>query len=146
MHIGLIGGIGAAATVAYYQRLTAAVAARHQPLELTIVQADIRPLIANANSDGREAQARLFAPLIDRLRAAGADCAARVRIDADLGALPTHEWLRVGVPLKCLQGAGADMRRIDRPLRIETTGRLALALTRVELGTNPDRTLACTTR
>lgn len=76
----------------------------------------------------------------------GADCAARVRIDADLGALPTHEWLRIGVPLKCLQGAGADMRRIDRPLRIETAGRLALALTRVELGTNPDRTLACTTR
>lgn len=82
MHIGLIGGIGAAATVAYYQRLTAAVAARHQPLELTIVQADIRPLIANANSDGREAQARLFAPLIDRLRAAGADCAALTSIGA----------------------------------------------------------------
>lgn len=76
----------------------------------------------------------------------GADCAARVRIDADLGALPANEWLRVGVPLKCLQNAGADMRRIDRPLRIETGGRLALALTRVELGTNPDRTLACTTR
>ncbi len=76
----------------------------------------------------------------------GADCAARVRIDADLKALPQNEWLRVGIPLKCLQSAGADMRRIDRPLRIATAGRLALALTRVELGTNPDRTLACTMR
>jgi aspartate racemase len=82
MHIGLIGGIGPAATTVYYQRLCRAMAARKTPLELTIVQADIHPLIANANSDGRESQARLFAPLIDRLRLAGADCAALTSIGA----------------------------------------------------------------
>jgi aspartate racemase len=82
MHIGLIGGIGPAATVVYYQRLCTAMAARQIPLELTIVQADIHPLIANANSDGRAAQARLFAPLVDRLSAAGADCAALTSIGA----------------------------------------------------------------
>ena len=82
MHIGLIGGIGPAATVVYYQRLCAATAAPGAPLDLTIVQADIQPLIVNANSDGREAQARLFAPLIDRLRAAGAECAALTSIGA----------------------------------------------------------------
>lgn len=82
MHIGLIGGIGPAATVVYYQRLCAAMAARGARLELTIVQADIQPLIVNANSDGRDAQARLFAPLIDRLRAAGAECAALTSIGA----------------------------------------------------------------
>jgi aspartate racemase len=82
MHIGLIGGIGPVATVVYYQRLCAEMAARGARLELTIVQADIQPLIANANSDRREAQAGLFAPLVDRLKAAEAECAALTSIGA----------------------------------------------------------------
>ena len=76
MHIGLIGGIGPAATVVYYQRLCAEMAARGARLELTIVQADIHELIANNLADRREAQAAAYAPLIDRLKAAGAECAA----------------------------------------------------------------------
>lgn len=76
LHLGLIGGIGPAATVVYYQRLTRAVRARGLPLELTIVQADIDSLIANVNGGHPEAQAQLYARLIDRLKAAGADCAA----------------------------------------------------------------------
>jgi aspartate racemase len=76
MHIGLIGGIGPAATVVYYQRLCAAMAARGKRLELTLVQADIHELIANNLADRREAQAVVYAQLIDRLKAAGADCAA----------------------------------------------------------------------
>lgn len=76
MHIGLIGGIGPAATVVYYQRLCAAMAARGQPLDLTLVQADIHELIANNLADRRTAQAVVYARLIDRLKAAGADCAA----------------------------------------------------------------------
>lgn len=76
LHIGLIGGIGAAATVVYYQRLCAAMAARGKPLELTLVQADIHALIANNLADRRTEQAALYAPLIGRLAAAGADCAA----------------------------------------------------------------------
>lgn len=76
MHIGLIGGIGPAATVVYYQRLCAAMAARGKPLDLTLVHADIHELIANNLADRREAQAGVYAGLIDRLKAAGADCAA----------------------------------------------------------------------
>ena len=76
MHIGLIGGIGPAATVVYYQRLCAAMAARTLPLDLTIVQADIQELIRNNLADRREAQAEIYAGLIDRLKAGGADCAA----------------------------------------------------------------------
>jgi len=76
MHIGLIGGIGPAATVAYYQRLSAAMQARRVPLELTLVNADIFGLIANVNADRRQDQARDYARLIDRLKAAGAGCAA----------------------------------------------------------------------
>jgi aspartate racemase len=76
MHIGLIGGIGPAATLVYYQRLCAAMAARGARLELTLVQADIHELIANNLADRREAQAVIYAGLIDRLKAAGAECAA----------------------------------------------------------------------
>ena len=73
MHIGLIGGIGVAATVVYYQRLTAAC---DRPLELTIVHADVQELIRNNLADDRHAQAAVYAKLIDRLKDAGADCAA----------------------------------------------------------------------
>jgi aspartate racemase len=76
MHIGLIGGIGPAATIVYYDRLTRAVRAAGGKLELTIVQADIDELIANGTADRREAQAEAYARLIGRLKAAGADCAA----------------------------------------------------------------------
>lgn len=76
MHIGLIGGIGPAATVAYYERLVALVRAGGGTLRLTIAHADIAQLIANGRADNRAAQARVYARHIDELRGAGADCAA----------------------------------------------------------------------
>ncbi len=76
MHIGLIGGIGVAATVVYYQRLAKAVAAKGRQLDLTIVQADAPTLVKNNREDNRQAQADIYGPLIDRLKAAGAECAA----------------------------------------------------------------------
>jgi len=76
MHIGLIGGIGPAATVAYYERLTRTMRDAGRRLELTIVQADVNELIANGIADRREEQAAVYAALIARLQAAGAECAA----------------------------------------------------------------------
>ena len=76
MHIGLIGGIGPAATIVYYQRLCAEMRTRGQPLELTIVQADVDELVRNNLADDRDAQAAVYLGLIKRLQAAGADCAA----------------------------------------------------------------------
>lgn len=76
LHIGLIGGIGVAATVVYYQRLTAAVSKLGGRLELTIVQADVQDLIRNNLADNRVEQAEIYLRLIDRLKAAGAHCAA----------------------------------------------------------------------
>lgn len=76
LHIGLIGGIGPAATVVYYQRLCAAMRTRGARLELTVVQADIHDLIANNLADRRVEQAEIYAGLIQRLKAAGADLAA----------------------------------------------------------------------
>ena len=76
MHIGLIGGIGPASTLVYYDRLTRRVREAGGRLELTLAQADVRDLIENVTSDRREEQARIYAGLIDRLRAAGCACAA----------------------------------------------------------------------
>ena len=83
MHLGLIGGIGVAATIVYYRRLAAAVAKRSEGrLDLTIVHGDIQELIRNNLADRRDEQARSFLPLLERLRAAGADCAALTSLGA----------------------------------------------------------------
>ncbi len=76
MHIGLIGGIGPGATEFYYRGLVEAHAAAERPLELTIVQAEARDLVANLTAGDAHAQAAIFLRLVERLAAAGADAAA----------------------------------------------------------------------
>ena len=76
MHIGLIGGIGVAATIVYYQRLTAEVAGRGKTLDLTIDHSEIQTLIGNFEAGRKAEQAKVYARHIDRLKASGCDCAA----------------------------------------------------------------------
>jgi len=76
MHIGLIGGIGPAATDYYYRRLIAAFAARGEPLDLTIVHADAATLLTNLASSAVAEQVAIYARVTDRLAAAGADFVA----------------------------------------------------------------------
>lgn len=76
MHIGLIGGIGPAATISYYQRLSAVMRELQVPLDVTIVNADVQQLIRNNAADLRHEQAAVYATLLGRLHAAGAECAA----------------------------------------------------------------------
>ena len=76
MHIGLIGGIGPAATDHYYRSLIARHVALGPPLDLTIVHADARDLVANLAAGAADRQAALFLPLVERLEAAGARAAA----------------------------------------------------------------------
>ena len=66
MHIGLIGGIGVAATVVYCQRLATATAARGARLNLTMVHGDIQELIRNNLAGRRQEQTRAFLPLLER--------------------------------------------------------------------------------
>ena len=76
MHIGLIGGIGPAATISYYQRLTSRMRELQSPLDLTIVNADVQVLTRNNSAELRHEQAAVYAALLTRLHAAGAECAA----------------------------------------------------------------------
>ncbi len=74
MHIGMIGGIGPAATLFYYKQLAKVYSEHDVELELTIVNSNVKNLIANlAAGRGRE-QATEFKRLADRLVSVGAEC------------------------------------------------------------------------
>jgi aspartate racemase len=75
VHIGLIGGIGPAATEFYYRGLVKGHALAGKPLEVTIVHADARELVSNLALGAAKAQAEIFLKYIRRLQSAGADSA-----------------------------------------------------------------------
>ena len=76
MHIGLIGGIGPAATEHYYRLLVRAHVEAGRPLDLTIANAEVGDLARNMAANAPDAQAAIFARLVHRLKAAGATAAA----------------------------------------------------------------------
>jgi aspartate racemase len=76
MHIGLIGGIGPAATDFYYRGLIDRHTREGTTLDLTIAHAEVRELTRNLARGDRAAQAAVFARLVERLAAAGAQKAA----------------------------------------------------------------------
>jgi aspartate racemase len=76
MHIGLIGGIGPAATEFYYRGLIERHAAAGTQLDLTIAHADVREMGRNLASGDARKQAEIFLRLVKRLAAAGAEAAA----------------------------------------------------------------------
>ena len=76
MHIGLIGGIGPAATDFYYRRLIDAFARKNRALELTIVHADTPTHLSNLAADDATAQTAIYTRLTNRLVSAGAECVA----------------------------------------------------------------------
>jgi aspartate racemase len=76
MHIGLIGGIGPAATDFYYRRLIATFARENAALELTIAHADTPTLLKNLTGNDAAAQTAIYSRLTKRLLSAGAECVA----------------------------------------------------------------------
>jgi len=76
MHIGLIGGIGPAATEFYYRGLIDRHARAGTELDVTIAHASVREMGANLAAGAAQVQAESFARLLQRLAAAGAELAA----------------------------------------------------------------------
>jgi aspartate racemase len=72
LHIGLIGGIGPAATDFYYRGIVEEMKSRRCPLEMTIVHADAPTLVRNFESKNKNEQAEIFLQLAERLANAGA--------------------------------------------------------------------------
>ena len=71
-HIGLIGGIGPAATDYYYRRIISTFAGLGETLELTTVHADTPTLLHNLETGNHSAQVAIYSRLADRLVSAGA--------------------------------------------------------------------------
>lgn len=110
MHIGLIGGIGPAATEFYYRHLVRAHAAAGRALELTIVQAEVRELMQNMSINAPDQQAETFLRLVRRLQAAGAEAAAVTSI---AGHFCIQELERLSpLPLiNAIPALGAELRQ-----------------------------------
>lgn len=102
-------------------------AERGARLELTIVQADIHVLIANNLADRRVEQAGVYARLIDRLKAAGAQCAA-------ITSLGGHFCFDETVARSCLPLVSA-VAPLDAFLAAEGIGTVGLLGTRVVMRT-----------
>jgi aspartate racemase len=73
MHIGLIVGIGPAATDYYYRYLISALARAGQDLTLTMAHADTRTLLRNQSEGNVEAQVAIYRQLTSRLQRSGAE-------------------------------------------------------------------------
>jgi aspartate racemase len=76
MHIGLLAGIGPAATDFYYRGLIDRHVAGGLPLDLTMAHADVREMSRNLVGNNPKKQAEIFAGLAHRLKAAGAQAVA----------------------------------------------------------------------
>ena len=71
MHIGLIVGIGPAATDYYYRQLISAAALAGQDLELTMTHADTPTLLRHQAGGNVQAQVDIYRRLTDRMQRAG---------------------------------------------------------------------------
>ena len=95
MHLGLIGGIGPAATEFYYRGLVKAYAALDETLDLTIVNASSRVLLDNMAKGAASEQAEIFRGFVERLQGAGADVAVVTSLS---GHFCIRDW-RTSLPL-----------------------------------------------
>lgn len=73
MHIGMIVGIGPAATDYYYRYLISALAQAGQDLHLTMAHADTRTLLRNQAKGNVEAQVEIYRQLTERLKRSGTE-------------------------------------------------------------------------
>jgi aspartate racemase len=88
--LGLIGGLGPAATVYYYQQL-----AKSNPGEALVIHADMQHALSFVTGNDIPGLARYFAGLIQRLADAGCDFAA-------ISAVTPHICIRELIPISPL--------------------------------------------
>lgn len=127
MHVGLIAGIGPAATDIYYRFVIAAMAARGVDLELTMVHADTPTLLRNQATGDADAQVAIYRRLTDRLQAAGARAVAVTSIAGHF----CIDAFKVVSPLPVI-----DMLvEVDREIQHEGLRRVGVIGTRVAMET-----------
>ena len=129
MHIGLIGGIGPAATVFYYERIVRAFAAADRTLHLTIAHTSARTLSRNVTAGRVDEQVVEYRRVTDQLAAAGAGV---VVITSMGGHFCASEFAAVS-PLPMIDGprAVAEYLRQRGPRRVGILGTRVVMETRL---------------
>ena len=127
MHIGMIGGIGPAATDFYYRRLISTFARNKAALELTIVHADTPTLLKNLAGNDAASQVAIYMKLTNRLAAAGAECVAVTSIAGHF----CIDTFKASSPLPVV-----DMiAEVNRALRLRALKRIGILGTRTVMET-----------
>jgi beta-glucosidase len=75
--------------------------------------------------------------------ACGEHCVGLVPMDSALAKLPKDQWMRVGVPLKCFEQAGTNMKNVAAPFLLNGVAHDTISVSSIALGTNADHTLSC---
>jgi beta-glucosidase len=75
--------------------------------------------------------------------ACGDGCTGAVELAKTLESLPAGKFQVLGVPLKCLQGKGVDVSKVNAPFVVRSAGALDLSVSSVKLGTVADKVYAC---
>lgn len=127
MHIGLIGGIGPAATVFYYERIVQAFDAAAQPLHLTIAHTSAWTLSRNVAAGRAEEQADEYRRVTAQLAAAGAE----VVVITSMGGHFCAREFAARSPLPMIDGPQA----VAENLKAEGIGRIGILGTRIVMKT-----------
>ena len=61
----------------------------------------------------------------------------------DLNFAPTDQYVRYGIPLRCLRDNGADMTALTKPMVLTVKGAVDFAIGEVRLGTDADQMVSC---
>lgn len=118
--LGLIGGLGVAAAIHYYQELAKAHSAAGIPMRLLMNHADVQQAFRHAQAGEAKELALYLAGLIDALRSGGAEVAA---IPAVMPHLAIHELLPISpLPLVNLLEVVADEIRRRKLRRVALFG------------------------
>ncbi|MBX9401224.1 exo 1,3/1,4-beta-D-glucan glucohydrolase [Lysobacter sp. BMK333-48F3] len=77
------------------------------------------------------------------LAGCGPKCEAQLPLGAALRGLPRGQWQRIGVPLKCLRAAGAEMAKLEVPFGLQAGAGTTLTLHEVAYGTDAETVIDC---
>lgn len=77
------------------------------------------------------------------IAACGPKCESKVPFGDALRGLPRGQWLRIGVPLKCVRAGGADMAKLKVPFGLQASAGTTITLHEVAYGTDADRVVDC---
>ena len=81
--------------------------------------------------------------VVTYLASCGEGCGSELPLQDALAALPRGQWARLGIPLKCLRGAGADTAKLSTPFALRGDAGVTLSLARISIGTEVDQKVAC---